>query len=260
MRHRFSHRPLVPLLLAAAALALDADAAPRTFTAKDGRTMEAELISYRGDKLKVRRTDTDREFTLALSSLAPTDQQELRKFLADHPELREKIPATAFRVEYSKARTDTERDNGSYYDTSVENWGYGITLVNLTNAPLEGLRIDYIVFAEPDPDGAFSTTPRSRDKPLERLRGTLAYDPVPVQGKSLLRTQTFACRTGKLDGGRWVTNEGLKRKLRDRVIHGVWFRVYDGETLVQETSSPEALRTSERWGGDSERRETSSAN
>lgn len=245
-------RPRLPRLLRAAVLAAlfapQIKAAPRTFTSQDGRTMEAEIVSYKGDTLRVRRADTGREFTLALSGLAPADQEALRKFIADHPELRETIPASALRVEYSKARADTERANGTYYDVTVENWGYSFTLVNLTNTPLEGLRIDYLVFAERDPDGSYSNT-RPAQQTLERKRGSLVFDPVPVHGKITLRTETIACRTEKLEGGaRWITNDGTKSRLRDKVIHGVWFRLYDGEKLIQEGSSPESLRTTERWG------------
>lgn len=235
-------RPLLALLALAVCAHLDA----RTFTAKDGRTMEADILGYKGETLRVRRTDTGREFSIPLSSLTEADQRALRQFMRENPELRDTVPPHAFRVEYSKARSDTERSGGSVHDVRIENWGYSFNVINLSSAPLENLRLDYIVFAKRDPDRVQATTSREA---LERVHGSLPIESVAVHGKALLYSETIACRTDKLgSNARWVTSSGkLTSKLRDKELHGVWFRLYDGDKIIHEASSPESLRTSERW-------------
>ncbi len=236
-------RWFLALLLALAPLA--ADAAPRTFTARDGRTMEAEILGYKGDTLRVRRSDTGKEFKLAIADLAESDQAGIRAFLRDNPALRDTITPDQIRVEFSRSRFETDRSNGHFYDVNVEHWGYRIVVANLASTPLEGLRVEHLVFARLDPDGVRATVGKDT---YERKAGRTVLDTIPVQGRGTATTETIVCRTEKLDGGsRWVTEKGLKSKVRDRALHGVWFRVYDGDKLLHEASSPDSLRTSERW-------------
>lgn len=220
-------------------------AAPRTLTASDGRTLEAEVLGYKGDTLRIRRVDTGKEFRLPLSSLTASDQEELRAFFAQNPDLRDTIAPTDIRVEYSRARFGTDRINKDAYEATVENWGYSLTIANLTNTPITGLRIDYLVFAEIDPDGAVAAKIKGR---LERKRGSQLIDTLAARDKASLRSETIACRTEKLEGdSRWVTEEGLKRKYRDKIMYGIWLRVYDGDKMIHEACSPASLRTDEPW-------------
>ena len=47
----------------------------RTFTSKDGRAIEAELLGFRDDALRVRRTDTNKEFRVSLSGPGGADPE-----------------------------------------------------------------------------------------------------------------------------------------------------------------------------------------
>jgi hypothetical protein len=42
----------------------------RALTAKDGRSIEVEILGYKGETLRVRRADTSRELQIPISSLA----------------------------------------------------------------------------------------------------------------------------------------------------------------------------------------------
>lgn len=239
--------------LLAATLILFAAAPPgvaetRTLTARDGRSMEAEILSYKGDTVRIRRVDTKQEFTLRLDQLNGDDQRELKKLFAERPELRETIKEKDVRMDFSRAKFEIERLNDTYYyDSSNEDWGYGITMSNLTNTPMEGLRIEYVLFAKLYPDGTWGDRD---DNKLARRRGKLKLDSLVPHQKLALRTETMRTRKEKLEGGgRWITEKGLKSTWRDQVLHGVWIRLYDGDTLVLERASPESLIRSEKWEG-----------
>lgn len=233
------------LVLLLALTPLVCDSATRTFTARDGRTIEEEILGYKGDILWVRRTDTGKEFQLPIPSLADSDQIEVRDFVSQYPDLRDTVAPEQMRVEFSRTRFETDRTKGAFYDVNVEHWGYRITITNLASVPLEGLRVEHLVFAELDPDGARSG---ASDKPYERNAGQTTLEPIPAQSRSSAITEAVICRTDKLDdGSRWITDKGLKSKIRDRTLHGVWFRIYDGDKVIHEISSPASLRTTERW-------------
>ncbi len=81
--------PPFPALAAGVALCIAgaSPAAARPLTAKDGRTMEADILGYRGETLRVRRADTGKEFRLPISSLAADDQETLRAFIKSYHDL-----------------------------------------------------------------------------------------------------------------------------------------------------------------------------
>lgn len=240
-----------PLSLFALASAILSAGETHTLTSKDGRSIEAEIVSYKGETLRIRRTDTNRELQLPVSTLATTDQTAVRKFIRDNPDLRETIKPGDIRIEFSRAKFERETTESAYWrDENAESWGFSISILNQTNAPLEGLRVDYIVYAIDDPDNVQSAARNktSSDR-LQRVTGTEKIAAIPSGQRSTIRTTpVISTRVKYTDDVRMITADGkLVRSWRDKALHGVWLRVYDGDKLVHEASSPENLRTSERW-------------
>ena len=223
------------------------------FTAPDGRTFEGEILGFRGELLRVRRVDTGKEFSLPIASLAETDRQGVRDFLREHPELRDAVRAGDIRLEFSRAKFEREiASDTSWRDENIERWGYSIGFTNLTQRALEGLRIDYVLFVRKDPDNIMGRASKGEDG-FERVTGSEPVAPVAPGQRAAVRTQAItSTRVKYTDGARIVASDGkLRSSWRDKALHGVWFRVYDGDRLVQEASAPESLRTSERWASPS---------
>ncbi len=246
-------RLAAPLLVFALALAGARAGETRVFTAPDGRAFEGEILGFRGELLRVRRADTGKEFPLPIASLAETDRQGVRDFLREHPELRDAVRADDVRLEFSRAKFEREiASDTSWRDENIERCGYSLGLANLTQRTLEGLRIDYVLFVRTDPDNIQSRAPKTAGG-FERVTGSEPVAPVAPGQRAASRTQAVtSTRVKYTDGARIVAADGkLRSSWRDKVLHGVWFRVYDGDRLVQEASAPESLRTSERWGSPS---------
>lgn len=240
--------PLTLLVLAAATLSAGET---RTLTSKDGRSIDAEIVGYKGETLRIRRIDTGRELQLPVSALAESDQTTVRKFIRDNPDLRDTVKPGDIRVEFSRAKFERETTESAYWrDENAESWGFSISILNQTNAPLEGLRVDYIVYAVDDPDNVQSAARnKTSSERLQRITGTEAVAAIPSGQRSTTRTTpVVSTRVKYTDGVRMLTADGkLVRSWRDKALHGVWLRVYDGDKLVHEASSPENLRTTERW-------------
>lgn len=243
-------RLAVSLLTLAMALSPVRAGETRVFTAPDGRSFEGEILGFRGDVLRVRRADTGKEFSLPVSSLAETDRPGVRDFLREHPELRDAVRAGDIRVEFSRAKFEREiASDTSWRDENIERWGYSIGFANLTQRTLDGLRIDYVLFVRKDPDNIQSRSQKAGDE-FERIAGSETVAAVGPGQRAAIRTQAVtSTRVKYSDGARIVAADGkLRSSWRDKALHGVWFRVYDGDQLVQEASAPESLRTGERWG------------
>ncbi len=244
-------RPVLLLLALCALVSSPVHAGEtRNLTSKDGRSIEAEIISYKGDNLRVRRADTKREFTIPLSSLSEEDQTSVRDFLREHPELRETIRASDVRIEFSRAKFERTVTSETYWrDESVENLGYTIQVLNQSSQPVEGLRLEYILFARTDPDNYYRTAKANSELPLERKTGKDAIQTIEPGRRAEIRTTPIIVNRVTYQDNSYTTNSNGRRlnRWRDRDIHGIWFRLYDGDKLIQEVSSPESLRKSETW-------------
>ena len=224
----------------------------RTFTARDGRTIEAELLSYRGDTLRVRRTDTNAEFTLPLPNLSTEDQKAVLDLMEKHPELREAISANALRVETSRTKlTPKEKENRSVNAAQeLEAWAYDLTVVNLTNYSIPSLRVEYAIVGENE---FASSSARSTERSIPGHKGTLTFKDIAGRDRQKLRTEPLICST-LLEYRSYYVNGLLTtdyskpvKRIKTLTVRGFWFRVYDGDKLVLEQSMPESLMQKEKW-------------
>lgn len=130
-------------LLAAAVLCLlwttadDAQAQARTFTDRDGRTLEAELVGVQGGNA-VLKLPNGQTSGVPIERLSEEDQQFVRNWQAANPD---------FRVEISTTRERKERTGNN--TRSREMWVYRITVTNRSSAPVaEGLTLHYLQLVE----------------------------------------------------------------------------------------------------------------
>lgn len=248
-----------------AALALSPAVAPlseaRTLTAADGRKIEAEVVGFEGtEKVTIKRADTGQTFTLPITTFDEVDQGRLRKEAAEAAKKPQALPAGAVTLDLlSRARFDTRREkqdvtltNGGVRKDGItiteEDWGYGVTLRNTTARAIEGLRAEYILFVKVDAAGDDEARGDGR---LKRTRHSMSFDVLPVGGRATARTEFITARKRELASGIVWKGSG-DTKTRD-TLHGIWLRVYQGDTLVLESASPGTLATTEKWEGESNR-------
>ncbi len=230
----------------------------RTLTANDGRTIEAEVVGFEGtDKVTIKRDDTGQTFTVAINSFAESDRAALAAEAAEAEKRPKPLPAGTLVLELGRVKFDTRREkqelalaDGSTRRDGItiteEDWGYSVTLRNTTLKPVKNLRGEYILFVKVDTT-AEQVAPS--ESPLKRSTGTLEFEPVPPGGRVTARTRPIVARKRELANG-IVWNGRGDAKTRD-TLHGIWLRVYQGETLVLESASPSTLVGSEPWSGPS---------
>jgi hypothetical protein len=240
----FTYRRLLGQLVVAVALTIGTGAPglhaePRTLTDKQGRSLKADVISVEGDKVTIRRAD-GQTFTLSLDTLSEDDQKSLKEWAEKQAKL---IPAGSVEVQVSRGKFDTKKkDDGGGIITSEEQWGYTATLFNRASKPLNGARVEYILFVKPDTEPGKDTT----SAPLKEKSGSKTIDALPAHDSVNFRTDSITIFKQQLKPGYIWGKTGNNAAIKDS-LYGIWVRVYVGDQMVDEVLNPESLSKTEKW-------------
>lgn len=211
-----------------------------TLTDKEGRSIEADVISVDDGVLKIKRGD-GMSFDLPLNKLDEADQKKVAEWAAEEAarEAAMPLPAHAFDLTVSRANFDTQKSSRkvqfvtTYTDGSTktetkteytvnEQWGYGITVTNRLLKPIQGLRLEYRVFT------------KQGNRVSASAQGTL-----PIGTLKSRDTQTF--KTSVLPASySYIQGNPIPRSSSAN-IYGIRLRIYRGNTLEKEYATPETL-------------------
>ena len=235
-----SVRSLLKAVLLLALLApLSALAEMRTLIDQLGRSIKADVISVEAGIVKIKRADGIL-FDLPLKNLSDDTQAELKAWAAQNtatasaaskaaPETVVFIPTEkSITMAVNRGKFDVDiAYKSEYSQDSYEEWGYNIQLTNTTLYPIDKLRIEYNLFGR-----RYSGSEQSVKV------GSQTVEPVGSR-------KTISFRTSKsFRISKWKTQD---TKAYGGQLTGVWVRLYHGNTLLQEYSSPESIRTKEKW-------------
>lgn len=230
----------VVALLAAAWLPTTLES--RTLTSRDGRTIEVEIISYDGDDVRLKRADTGQVFTLPISTFSDADQRALRAEAKEAASRPKPVPAGSVQIELSRVMFSSEKRDSIGVVYTHEQWGYNITINNRSGPPLENLRAEYILLMEPNPH---HTAPSDRNK-LKRTTGKESIEPLATGARTQFRTSSIeAVKVAIKDG--WVWSDAERNRTTRDKLYGVWVRIFRGNELIAEATTPAGIVQRERW-------------
>ncbi len=211
-------------------------------TDQQGRSIEADVLSVENDIARIRRADGMR-FDLPLANLVEADQKTLREWAqreADKPLPPNSIQVTAGRAKFDSTRKEsqvpwtTTYSNGTTTTetrtlvTTHEQWGYSLTVSNTTLRQLDNLRVEYRLFG----GGIHSAAPGQQ-------ASTIRIGTLKPRDKTIVKTSSVT-----------LTKEAYRGQSARPVgsqLRGVWVRVYRGDELVHESSTPDSIRLNETW-------------
>ncbi len=208
-------------------------AEPRTFTDQMGRTITAELISVQNDQVTIRRTD-GQTFTLATSTLNDDDRKYIREWVSAQPAKKsaaeDKFILNPKKLTVGLSRGKFDSHTLAQFEGYIhkhEDWGYTVQITNTHLRPIEKIRLEYNLFARTFNDIS-SPTFVSDTKTIDKLK---------AGGSEIFRTRTAeVCKRKDI----YFANESGE-------LRGIWIRLYVGDQLISEQSSPESLMTKEKW-------------
>lgn len=223
---------LLPLALVVTFAGSPAVAQVRTLTDQMGRTIKAEVLGVEGDVVKIRRED-GQHFDMPMANLSAEDQTAVKaaaKKAAAEAKLEMKaatpVPGSVT-MAVSRGKFDVDVTYSSVYSKdSYEFWGYNIQLANTTLRPIENIRVEYNIFGR-----LYSGSTQSVES------GRQAVELLGAKKDTKFRTKTFRLNRWKSLGSNASGGE----------LTGVWARLYVGDTLLDEYSSPESIKTREKW-------------
>lgn len=230
--------PLLFLLAFSSGFATDNDP-HRTFQDTQGRTIRAVIVRTGNDKVWIRRDD-GQTFRVALSTFSEDDREFISRW-----ERRNALKApSAFEFSARRYTDGRENEKTDSRKTTVQRYGYIVTVTNRTPIDLEELSIEYRIFAW---RGDLGQTGQKRD--LEAHPGTawiaklaareeqeFKTDPIPLTSVSL--------RPGWVFGSRDANSN--QRRISDD-LGGIWVRLKQDDEIIAEFSVPSKLKETETW-------------
>lgn len=145
------------------------DAQTRAYTNDNGSVIQAELVSHRGDKVKLKRTD-GKEFEVSPSIFSDDDEAFIRKWMA-------KTPATQnfnLRVGAAKKKIEGTTTNLGYKRVKNDLWSYVVSITNNSQDSVSKLTVKYRVFHSNVADGEYSAS--TYDAQLRMIEGKAKMD------------------------------------------------------------------------------------
>lgn len=218
---------LLPLLAHAADFHVLTDA--------QGREVKAELLSLNGDRLKIKRHD-GQIFTISLSTLSAASQGTVRHW-ADIGAA--KINPDDITINLSRVKVDSHKSGSGNSTTTTDEWAYSVRIKNESPKTIPDLQIKYILFAK----DSISDRVNINQAKTRRLEGETFAGNLDGKQETSVRTGTIATERRETK-----STKGTKVNSRDE-FYGIWLRVYSGDQLLKEQSSPEHLISTEVWKG-----------
>ncbi|MEY3898747.1 MAG: y domain 1, partial [Verrucomicrobiota bacterium] len=115
-----------------------ANAQMRPFTNDNGTVIQAELVSHKGDKVKLKRTD-GKEFEVNPAIFSDEDEAYIKNWVA-------KTPATKnynFKIAISKKKMEGNSMNMGYKRVKNDLWSYVLAVTNNSQDTVSNLTIKY---------------------------------------------------------------------------------------------------------------------
>jgi hypothetical protein len=228
---RSSVSSLLPIAIMAAFAGSLGSAQVRTLTDQMGRTIRAEVLSVEDGTVKIRRED-GQLFEMSLANLSDDDQIAVKASAKKNPPVVGEVTKTtpvpgSVTMSVSRGKFDVDVTYKSLYSKdSYEFWGYNIQLVNTTLKPIEDVRVEYNIFGR-----LYSGSTQSVET------GRQVVEALGAKKDTTFRTKAFRLNRWKSLGSSGSGGE----------LSGVWAKLYVGDTLLTEYSSPDSIKTKEKW-------------
>jgi len=225
---------LTALLTVASATFAAAPAAPgpkpHTWTDKQGRTIVGDFVEADATDVTVRR-ENGTTVRIPRAMLSPQDVTFADKAQENRP--------ITVRLEVSRTRFGSAKDDkrAEGLIITTDQWGYSVLVTNQTRRVAENLRADYVLYVQ---QATLDKGVQSKAGQVHRS-GSERIASLPLMGTANFRTSSIPTKKIELKPG-WIwTQTGNSDQVID-TLDGIWLRLYQGDAMIAEFVSSEALR------------------
>ena len=211
-----------------------AQAEMRNFSNSKGDAIEAELVSHKNGKVKLRRADGV-EFEVVPTVFSPEDQAYIKSWM-------DKNPASvdyAFRIEAERKKLAGTMQDLGYKRVKNEKWAYQIKITNHSRDTVKDLTVKYKVFYSNRADGEFSAS--SGDvKEMAQIRGEAKLK----SEMEFNQTMEFTTKSATID---FVDYDGAGSRYKD-TLRGAMIRILDKQgKIVADWVMPMSYLKKKTW-------------
>lgn len=206
----------------------------RSFTNDNGTVIQAELVSHKGDKVKLRRTD-GKEFEVIPSIFSNEDEAYIKNWMSKTPA----VTNYNFKVASSKKKVEGTSVNMGYKRVKNQLWSYVITVTNGSQDPVSNFTVKYRVFYSNAAEGEYSASTSDRASP-KMIEGSANQDGELAYNRALEFTTTPV----QID---MVNYDGVGDRYKDQLM-GCLIRIVDkNDTVIFDWVSPEVGMKGKGW-------------
>lgn len=206
----------------------------RSFTNDNGTVIQAELVSHKGDKVKLRRID-GKEFEVNPSVFSKEDEAYIKNWIS-------KTPATInynFKIDATKKKVEGTSIDMGYKRVKNQLWSYVISITNGSQDPVSNFTVKYRVFHSNAADGAYSASSSDRVS-AKMVEGSTTQDGELAYNRILELTTTPV----QID---MVNYDGVGDRFKDQLT-GCIVRIVDkNDNVIFDWVSPEVGMKGKSW-------------
>ena len=197
---------------------------------REGRLIEARLMSATGDVITVERISDHREFQINLEDFHDASQRYINLWL----ERDGKAIDYSFSLIARKRLVDSSDYNMPYKVLTTSKWAYDVEITNRTRNELKGAKVEYRIFFE-DEIYFLRTTPYPG-------KGILRDgDSVKLPDMGYNAFGKFSTPPVELDTYRYDPKRGEREYRKDKLL-GIWVRLVKNDDVIAEfKSNPTAM-------------------
>ncbi|MCB1233723.1 MAG: hypothetical protein KDM91_01470 [Verrucomicrobiae bacterium] len=211
---------------------------PVRLYSRDGRSIDARLMSASGDRIQIERVADGREFFLSMSDLDSRSADRVQLWMDRDPDAIEF--AFDFQVEKRLVTSDTFEYAATGRTIKTAKWVYDVSMTNLTRSDLRNAELEYrIVYDDEVAITRGSAYPGEGRRQMEG--GSLELPEVGYNGKAEFTTAPVTIETYEMKPLR-----GEKEYQRDTVV-GLWIRVRKNGEIVHEFQNNAAFMGDLAW-------------
>ncbi|MCB1232937.1 MAG: hypothetical protein KDN19_22020 [Verrucomicrobiae bacterium] len=200
---------------------------------KDGRYVDARLLSASGEKVTLQRLTDNRTFDIAMATLDDASVRQVEAWLDRGPASMDF--SLAFEVKKKLVESDSFSTLGRNF--KMMNWAYDVVLTNQSRNELRDAELDYQIVYDDEVEVVRTTAYPGEGRNQREFRD-VDLPPLGFNGRAEFTTPSVEMQTYEYEPTR-----GDREYRRDQII-GIWIRVMkNGEVIGEYMSHPAALES-----------------
>lgn len=205
---------------------------------KEGRKVDAEVLSLTKGQLKLKRKD-GKTFHINISSLSETSQSLVLEQIKSKANM---ISEKSLKVSYKEKSIAKRDENSEARSNEITETIIEITLENRGKNALDGLVLEYTIYYVEQRMGR-GAKDFSRDRSFQ---GKLDIPKLDPKSKVKLETKSIELWESSMNDN-FMPSRGDEDSARDEIV-AQWIRIKNGNTILFEHSYPKDAKTKKSWG------------